>query len=82
LVERGIHPASLPDTPKGALSEHLAADGGASEAPHLDGSNHTSALDDDPGLWDLEDLEPERLKDLVVRIEAEQLSEFNLIRIL
>jgi hypothetical protein len=30
----------------------------------------------------LEDLEPERLKDLVARIEAEQLSEFNLIRIL
>jgi hypothetical protein len=26
--------------------------------------------------------EPERLKDLVARIEAEQLSEFNLIRIL
>jgi hypothetical protein len=73
----------LPDTPDGALSEHLAADGGSSESPHLDGSAGSSgALDDDPGFWDVEEPDPARLRDLQARAEAEQLPEFNLIRIL
>jgi hypothetical protein len=75
-------PPELADTPDGALSAHLAADGGESEAPHLDGSRRAARFDDNPGLWDVEEPDPDRLRDLVARIEADQLPEFNLVRIL
>jgi hypothetical protein len=75
-------PLQLPDTPEGALSKHLAAGVGGSESPHLDGTGRAKELEDDPGLWDVEELSSERVQELVALVESEQLPEFNLQRIL
>jgi pimeloyl-ACP methyl ester carboxylesterase len=75
-------PLQLPDTAEGALSGHLAAGAGESESPHLDGSGRAAPFDDDSGLWAVEEPEPDRLRGLEARLEAEQLPEFNLVRIL
>ncbi|MFZ0727593.1 MAG: alpha/beta fold hydrolase [Desulfobacterales bacterium] len=72
----------LPGTPHAALSDHLAADEAASEAPHLDGTIAAKPFSDDAGLWDVADLAPERVTELQVRLAAEQLSEFSRVRLL
>jgi hypothetical protein len=61
----------LPDTPEGALSQHLAAGGAASESPHLDGSARATPLTDDPGLW-VFDPGPDKLEALRAQVEAEE----------
>jgi pimeloyl-ACP methyl ester carboxylesterase len=74
-------PLRLPDTVYGALSDHLAADA-ASDAPHLDGTTRASAFGDDPGVLELEPLQQARLDAMLARLDAEQLPEFNRIRLL
>jgi pimeloyl-ACP methyl ester carboxylesterase len=71
----------LPKTLRGALSSHLASGTGVSETPHLD-SIVESDFADDPGLWNLEELEPEQLVKLMAKLEAAELPEFSRVRLL
>lgn len=69
----------LPDTPEGALRQHLAVGGTESEAPRLDGTSRAVPLTDDPGLWSF-DPNPGELNALFELIEAEEPPWFNLTR--
>src|SRR5262249_20122970 len=70
LNERSLQ---LPESEAEALSQHLAAGGGGSEAPHLDGTVRVKPFTDDPGLWDLTEIGPERLSELKGGVEAGQI---------
>jgi pimeloyl-ACP methyl ester carboxylesterase len=74
-------PMDLPKTVKEALSAHLSAKAG-SEAPHLDGTANAAAFTDDPGLWTLDPVAPERLAKLTALLEDERLPEFTRVRLL
>jgi hypothetical protein len=75
-------PLQLPDTPAGALSSHLGADNERSETPHLDGGTRIKPFSDDPGLWDLETPDPQRLAALDAELAADRLPEFTRVRLL
>ena len=72
-------PLSLPDTPAGALGEHLAADA-ASMAPNLDGSASFSRHDDEYDRF--RDLSENELNELLVKFNAGQIPMVDLARIL
>jgi pimeloyl-ACP methyl ester carboxylesterase len=72
----------LPDTPEGALSEHLAVEEGTSETPHLDGSVRAGPSGDDSGLWRLAEPDQQQLTELMDRLAADQMPEFNRVRLL
>ena len=75
-------PLQLPDTPEGALSQHLAPGDGESAAPNLDGSARAGRFSDDPGYWSLADPDPAALDALDARLGQEQLPEFIQARLL
>lgn len=66
----------LPDSPQGALAQHLAPGEGESVAPGLDGTDKTLPFSDDPGVWDLAEPDPARLKLLQDDLKADKLPEF------
>jgi pimeloyl-ACP methyl ester carboxylesterase len=70
----------LPASMDEALSMHLAAEEG-SEAPHLDATATAIPFTDDPGLWQLDPPEPERLAALRGQVEEERLPEFTRVRL-
>jgi pimeloyl-ACP methyl ester carboxylesterase len=72
-------PLSLPDSPKEALSGHLAG-GADSSAPNLDGSAVFNPHDDKYDRY--RDLSKSRVKQLVAEFEAGKLSAMDLARIL
>jgi pimeloyl-ACP methyl ester carboxylesterase len=72
---------SLPDTPAGALSQHLAVGDITSQAPQLDGSARVVPATDDPGTWKL-DPSPTELSALRARVDADEPAWFNRARLL
>jgi pimeloyl-ACP methyl ester carboxylesterase len=77
-------PMQLPSTPKGALKGHLGSSGAQSVAPHLTRAVKADSLAssiDDPGLWKLA-LDQEQFDELKKLLDAEQLPDFNKIRLL
>jgi hypothetical protein len=72
-------PLSLPDSPQGALSQHLSGDA-TSSAPHLDGSVAFNLHDDEYDRY--RDLSESRIKELVAEWEAGKLPAIDLARIL
>jgi hypothetical protein len=67
---------TLPDSPEGVLSQHLAANETTSQAPALDGSDKAAPFSDDPGLWNLQAPDTERLRQLEADLDAGNLPEF------
>lgn len=67
---------ALPDSPEGALSQHLAPGDGESVAPSLDGTYKTLPFSDDPGLWDLVGPDTARLRQLQADLDAGKVPEF------
>ncbi|HXU31253.1 MAG TPA: alpha/beta fold hydrolase [Thermoanaerobaculia bacterium] len=65
----------LPDTPEGALAQHLGA-ADDSVSPHLDGTVRRGAEEDDPGYWEADPPTGEDLQDLEVRLDRGELPEF------
>jgi hypothetical protein len=72
-------PLSLPDTPAGALSSHLAAPS-MSAAPNLDGSARLNPHDDEYDRY--RDLSEERIQELVSEFVAGKLPAVDMARIL
>ena len=73
----------LPDTPAGALSQHLAdAATETSVTPHLDGTSQAFGTGDDAGLWHTEEFTPTRRQALQQALDAGQLPSFARVRIL
>jgi len=72
-------PLSLPDSPPGALSQHLSV-GATSSAPHLDGSVDFNLHDDEYDRY--RDFSESRIKELVAEWEAGKLPAIDLARIL
>lgn len=71
---------ALPDSPEGALAQHLAPGSGESVAPSLDGTDKASPFSDDPGVWDPAEPDPARLAQLRADLEAGKLPEFQHLR--
>lgn len=71
----------LPDTPQGALSQHLSIEE-TSAAPHLDGTSRASTTDDDPGYWSGEDLTPETAREYEGRLERGEVPGFVMTRMM
>jgi pimeloyl-ACP methyl ester carboxylesterase len=72
---------TLPKTPAGALSSHLAG-GAESEAPHLDGSHVAPETPDDPVLWDLANPSAQRMQQLAELLESDRLPAFGRLHLL
>lgn len=72
-------PLNLPDSPKRALSEHLAP-GSRSQSPHLDGTSR--AVHDDPGYWDLSTPDPAVLRELDKTLDTTAMPAFHRVRLL
>ena len=72
----------LPQSPRGALAEHLAGAPIESETPHLDGTARGNPAAGDPGYWDLQPPDPSQVEQLKIRLEAGQLPEFISVRLL
>jgi hypothetical protein len=72
----------LPQSPQGALAEHLAGAPIESETPHLDGTARGNPVVGDPGYWDLQPPDPMQVEQLKIRLEAGQLPEFMSVRLL
>jgi pimeloyl-ACP methyl ester carboxylesterase len=70
----------LPDSPEGALSQHLAPGDGESVAPSLDGSDKALPFTDDPGLWNLAGPDAARLQQLQADLDAGKIHEFQHVR--
>lgn len=70
----------LPNSPEGALSQHLAPEDNESIAPNLDGTATVSRFDDDPGLWNLVGPDSARLQQLIGNLNAGKLPEFQHVR--
>jgi hypothetical protein len=73
---------ALPDTPKGALSQHLGAGNVESAAPALDGTNKALPFSDDPGFWDFTGPDSARLQQLQEDLENGMLPDFQHLRLL
>lgn len=73
---------ALPDSPDGALSQHLAPGDGESSAPSLDGTDKTFPFSDDPGLWMLSGPDAGRLKQLQADLDAGRIPDFQHLRLL
>jgi hypothetical protein len=74
-------PMQLPKTLAGALSTHLGGDT-ASVAPNLDGTAAAATAGDDPGLWQLDDLQPSRIAELKELLESDKLPAFGRLRLM
>jgi hypothetical protein len=61
---------------------HLGTGEDESESPHLDGSARAKPFSDDAGLWRLDAIDSDRLKEMRAKVEAEQLPELNWVRLL
>jgi pimeloyl-ACP methyl ester carboxylesterase len=72
-------PLSLPDSPQGALSNHLSS-GPRSSAPNLDGSAAFDPLDDEYERYC--DVPESRIAELIAKLEAGELPGIDLVRIL
>jgi hypothetical protein len=70
----------LPDSPEGALSQHLAGTE-RSETPNLDGSAAASIFQDDPGFLDLGVPDPARIDAISALLDAEQLPAFTRVKL-
>lgn len=65
----------LPDSPEGALAQHLGA-ADDSVSPHLDGSARRGAESDDPGYWETDPPTAEEMAALEGRLDRGELPEF------
>jgi hypothetical protein len=82
-LKGGVAAMKLPETVADALSKHLAGpDAVTSEAPHLDGSVSAPARSSNPGLLDLNEPSPARMKQLEDMLEADQLPGFARLHLL
>jgi hypothetical protein len=72
----------LDDTPAAALNAHLGAAGATVEAPNLRRTTTVDPLTGDPGFWNLNPPEPSQLATIEAMLKAEQLPDFNRIRLL
>lgn len=72
----------LPATPRDALESHLGGMAGGSEAPSLTRVTTANPANGDPGLWNLDDPNPQQLDELKALLEREQLPAFNKIHLL
>ncbi len=70
----------LPDSPEGALSQHLAPGDSESLAPNLDGTAKAQPFSDDPGLWHLIGPNASRLQQLKADLDAGKIPEFQHVR--
>jgi pimeloyl-ACP methyl ester carboxylesterase len=71
----------LPQSVAQALSGHLA-EPIISKAPYLDGTAAVAAGDDDPGLWQIDNLSAERVQQLEAMLAADQLPGFGRLHLL
>jgi pimeloyl-ACP methyl ester carboxylesterase len=67
---------ALPDSPEGALAQHLGPGAGESDAPALDGTDKAAPFGDDPGLWDIAGPDAARLKQIQLDLDAGRFPEF------
>jgi pimeloyl-ACP methyl ester carboxylesterase len=72
----------LPDSPQGALSEHLDAEEGESEAPALNSPVARNPFSDDPGWWNPSHPTEARLNELKIELENDALPDFRKLRLL
>jgi pimeloyl-ACP methyl ester carboxylesterase len=72
----------LYDTPAAALASHLGAGDESVEAPNLTRTTTVDEITGDPGFWNLNPPDPSQLELIEARLNAEQLPDFNRIRLL
>jgi pimeloyl-ACP methyl ester carboxylesterase len=72
---------ALPDTPQGALQGHLGGETGVSAAPSLTRVTNVNEVVGDPGYWKL-NLDQGQVDEFQALLKAEQLPEFNKVRLL